>query len=582
MTVSIALQPPVDGTIDSDVTPNRFGGLLGRMKKVGQNLRDAGKNLRNMSRADATYLAITIGAGLGAKTAAVSGLGLIGIATGGTGLLAIGVGLGVAAIGGASVGAVKSLVKHVRNIKEGKETKFFSRETLMNTASSAVIAAATFGASELFEFTSGQTFTHFLGNAFNKVADVATDKFMALVSGTGAFQAAKLDALQNHDFTNSLVPQSKTIYTPLSDAAPLEAPASPVAQAAAPVAPAHQPTHHATRPSAQHTATPKAAINAALIAAQEKAGDEYALNRLRELIQNTTGVAAPDTATAADLAKQFHPSNPDAFLKGLQQQAPQVSASTVAPAAAPKVAVKDLATKSVALDRAAPSVAKVAPITATAETSARVIDIADLPKMNVQNLDPKDVTLRAGNGVEVRMPVTPNATAEFNITKSAIQLVALEEHIGQEYATKFGEAAPQSMSIEDMAARLSPEDPKAYINDLSKAASAALEQSDSPANLDPKKMAASCVADLPKTVEAFDKQGGILPNTCTIANGKIDMAEGDYVIVRDAAEPNPSAKRGLRVLFSKFAEQTSAFISRAVGQETLPEMANEKLGLSPQ
>lgn len=163
---------------------------------------------------------------------------------------------------------------------------------------------------------------------------------------------------------------------------------------------------------------------------------------------------------------------------------------------------------------------------ATPSISQAKIDPAQLAGTNVVDIDLKTMVVRTNSGVEVKLPAIPVPEKELEIVRKVI--------------AEAGEDVPQVY-------------------------------------LDSNKMAAVCVADLPATEEALVKQSGVLPNTCVVVNGKDEMAAGDYVLVRDAAEPAPNAKRGVRALVSAFTEKTSEFISRAVTAETLPSMSAEKL-----
>lgn len=156
----------------------------------------------------------------------------------------------------------------------------------------------------------------------------------------------------------------------------------------------------------------------------------------------------------------------------------------------------------------------------------KVIGVRNLSASTVAGTDPKNIVLDTGNaGLKVRMPAVPNMDAEIKTAN-------------------------------------------AVIHEAVAAGDAGLSE------LDPRKMAGACVTDLPSSQAALEAQNGVLPNTC--ATAKDDMDAGDYVIVRDAAD-QPSAKRGLRVLFSTAAEKTAAFIGRVVGGSELPDMMTEKL-----
>ncbi|HAJ89582.1 MAG TPA: hypothetical protein DCM27_00995 [Rhodospirillaceae bacterium] len=178
-----------------------------------------------------------------------------------------------------------------------------------------------------------------------------------------------------------------------------------------------------------------------------------------------------------------------------------------------------------AMNPAAEIAAKPAVPSVPLTSADKVIGVRDLSASTMAGTDPKNIVLDTGNaGVKVRMPAVPNMDAEIKTANAVIH-----------EAVAAGDAG---------------------LNEL-----------------DPRKLAGACVTDLPSSQAALEAQNGVLPNTCTTA--KDDMGAGDYVIVRDAAD-QPSAKRGLRVLFSTAAEKTTAFIGRVVGSE-LPDMMTEKL-----
>jgi len=217
-------------------------------------------------------------------------------------------------------------------------------------------------------------------------------------------------------------------------------------------------------------------------------------------------------------------------------------------------------------------------VSALPHSDDQIINLQDLPRTEIDTVDPQKIVVRTDTGAEVRMPATPDMDAEFKIARGIIHVEGIEEQVRQDYVDYFKESIPDGMTVDQMASRLNPSDPKAYMAMVARTTTEAIDAPDNPANLNPQKMAASCVANLPSTEEAFEKQAGVLPNTCITSRDM--MNEGDYVIVRDAAEPKLSFKRGIRVLFAKVSQKTAAFIGTAVGEEALPEMANEKLGIA--
>lgn len=66
------------------------------------------------------------------------------------------------------------------------------------------------------------------------------------------------------------------------------------------------------------------------VVTQDELTNHFTLERLQHMAKATTGMDAPADATAESLAKQLNPTDPDAFLKDIQQQAPQLKAENVA------------------------------------------------------------------------------------------------------------------------------------------------------------------------------------------------------------------------------------------------------------
>lgn len=123
---------------------------------------------------------------------------------------------------------------------------------------------------------------------------------------------------------------------PSVESAPVPVPVSVPAPTpvAAPVAPVVAPAHVA--PSAPAVAPSNLSEQAAAVAkaklalTQEELTNHYTLERLQGMVKTTTGIDAPADATAEMLAKQLNSSNPEGFLKGIQQQAPQMRPENVA------------------------------------------------------------------------------------------------------------------------------------------------------------------------------------------------------------------------------------------------------------
>lgn len=211
---------------------------------------------------------------------------------------------------------------------------------------------------------------------------------------------------------------------------------------------------------------------------------------------------------------------------------PQATANSISDGPNPRID-DDVRARALAWAKAMNPVGAVANPVVPSVPAEEVVSLRDLSPSAIANIDSKNIVIDTDTGVKVRMPAVPNIGAELGTVNAAIH----------EAAAVAGE---------------------------------------DPSELDPRKMAAACVTELPNSQEAFNAQNGVLPNRCVVVDGKTEMSAGDYVIVRDGAEPKPSAKRGLRVLFAAIAERTTDFIGRAVTGETLADMSAEKLsGVTP-
>lgn len=128
--------------------------LLGRVQKVSERLRNA-------SREDLVFAGLSVGAGLIAKPAV---LAMFGFASGGATIAG-------AFVGAAAVAFSKAAINHVQNRRKGiKETSPFLTRACLQTVSSEALSVATLGASELFEYWSGQTVGQALGRALFNLA----------------------------------------------------------------------------------------------------------------------------------------------------------------------------------------------------------------------------------------------------------------------------------------------------------------------------------------------------------------------------------------------------------------------------
>ncbi len=306
------------------------------------------QHVRSMSREDWAWAGGTIGLGIVAKTAVLAATGL---ATGGTTLAA-------AAVGGATVGLVKSGVKIYRDYKkneiENPAQSFWSTKTLMTSVSHAALSTATFGLFEGVEAVTGVNVGQKIAQGVGSIASNAFDKVATGVKTTQSIGWSLLKALTN--------------LIPSADAAELPRPAanlSPVA--AAPVAvPAPAPAvvtsaQQASLPpqvskdiaaarevgkqmalAAAQAKTPaeiaqEAIKKASAAVAQQKLTDSYVQQRLSDLILRTTGVAPASNASALELSKQFlaqgnhdHRIDAQTFVKAITQQAPQIKVENLA------------------------------------------------------------------------------------------------------------------------------------------------------------------------------------------------------------------------------------------------------------
>ncbi len=197
---------------------------------------------------------------------------------------------------------------------------------------------------------------------------------------------------------------------------------------------------------------------------------------------------------------------------------------------------------------------------------------------------PVEIEIKTADGETtiIKAPPMPNMSAEYAIAQKALNDDYVAERLRDVILRTTGQLPADNMSALEMAKEIVPNNPKAYLETL------ALEAADKAVKLDPSKMAAACVTDLPKTAESLAAQGHVLPNTCAIAKDMAEMAEGDYVVVRDAAEPAPTAKRGIRALFKQaiagtaeqLKEKTADFIDKVVAGYAVPEMSAEKIALA--
>ena len=493
--------------------------LTSATKAVGGFLRDtavqSADRLRNMTANDWKWAGLSVGAGVAAKVGVFAALG---VASGGT--------VTAALIGGAVVGLTRSAINHVRESQQAQpkstwkallgleknytqKDHFLGTKTLMNTASSAAISAATFGILSGAEYVSGVNIAEKLSRGINYGAEKAgagiSRAFNAAVDRvvetqwwkTYAQEQVKGMLAKGFDLSNSLKAGSGKIKFDVQF------------------------------DTAKHTATAGANQNI------DGATREAALAKVRawEATQVKAPVAAPASATVAT----------PAGLEGRTLEETKFGDDTgmTVPRDMPDVQMPD-PTKPVEIE----------------------IKTAD------------------GETTIIKAQPMPNMSAEYAIAQQALNNEYIADRLRGEVHGLTGKAPNADMSVEEMAKLVVPRNPDTYLRVL------AQEAGDKAVKLDPTKMAAACVTDLPQTSEALAQQGNVIPNTCAIAKGMEGMAEGDYVLVRDAAEQAPSTKRGIRALFkqaidgatAQVKEKTASFIDKVVAGYEIPDMTQQKIG----
>lgn len=180
------------------------------------------------------------------------------------------------------------------------------------------------------------------------------------------------------------------------------------------------------------------------------------------------------------------------------------------------------------------------------------------------------------------VPAAPDGVhTDLNTVKEAVPAHTLEEQSGSPDKS----INPEHIGVAHDGKATIPAEPN--LKDEFKTANAAIQAQNAQAaasglpleeELAPEKMAGACVANIPDSYTELQAQSNTLPPTnCVGAQGKFNMAAGDYVTVRDG-------KSGLsRALFSQVAERTSGFMTRVVPSE-LMDMLRQKVvatGLAP-
>lgn len=311
--------------------------ILNAAQALTQSVKSRIQHLRTMSREDRAWAFGTVGLGMVAKTVVLSASGL---ASGGSTLI-------VAAVGGATLGLVKSGISVYRDYKKNDEINpaqpFWSTKTLMTTVSHAALSTATAGAFEAIEMATGinvgqkiaEGVGHVASQAFNKAAtavkiteSVGLSLLKALthfIPNAGAAELVSTGPVATPRMalpsTSQILPtvvEPSTIPSPITqDIARAREIARQMATAVATAKTPEEVAHEAIR-------------KASSAVAQDKLTDSYTKERLHKLILDTTGMVADKDATVSELARQFYGTNSDAFLKGIQQQAPQIKIQNLA------------------------------------------------------------------------------------------------------------------------------------------------------------------------------------------------------------------------------------------------------------
>ena len=278
-----------------------------KLEKAASALTNSVKAALNSSREDYAWMALTVAAGIGAKLGAFAALN---IASGGT--------LTAALVGGAAVGLTKSLITAYRDSKKHDGVSFFSKKTLMTTASTTALSVATFGALGGFESLTGINIAEKIGqglhHAFNVAAKMGKDagQFAFAHFPSPSAQAAQISSLR--------------IIAPV----------------------AAEPTKIVSRPSAAPAQPQRVeTIRPVAIPIEQTAYKiEYAIERLKTLLKEV-GEVPKENATALELAQQFSPNSkdPGSLVRALEFRAPKPVLPVVTDV--PKVEAKMLSAKPV-------------------------------------------------------------------------------------------------------------------------------------------------------------------------------------------------------------------------------------------
>jgi len=311
--------------------------LWGRVKNIGQSLK-------SMKPSDIAWMGGNVAVGMAAGKIGMAAVGLtLGAAavTSAAGVLAVGA--TTAVIGGLCSGFARAALTHVREqrkideesrigfiqslIQDRDARQALGKKLLIGSAVSVASFGVFQGGAAFLTSDTGQELTAKVSDKFNALARfipswkgfarVLTDKLPM----SSAIAATPLQ-------TVPVVPN--VIVNPTPDQLP-QGVKIPTMDEMRQLAKQVQPSVKGAGVPLTHSQIAERAISkASMAASQTELTNSYTLERLRQLIKDTTGVDAPDNATAADLAKQFHEPNHEAFLKGIQQQAPQLKVENLA------------------------------------------------------------------------------------------------------------------------------------------------------------------------------------------------------------------------------------------------------------
>ncbi len=302
----------------------------------------AGKSLKSIKPHDLAWMG---GNAIVGMAASKIGVGLAGIIISSAGVSTVGViaaGTAAALVGGAASGVARGIFAHIRAQSKIERTEkrtlfaafqqeahaLYHSQEFRKKVMWGSITAGLFGGLTTFLSTDiGQTLTTHVKDTFNHLAQNE-------VSRWGQFAKNLHTKLPFPAAVAAPIPA-----LPLSEQPPvvaIQAPSEPLnpVEIYPEAEEARNKTIEKARKSLESETSKQIAdrmiAKAALIVPQTELTHHYTTERLRQLIKDTTGIDAPENATPIELSQQFHASNPEAFLKGIEQQAPQINADHLA------------------------------------------------------------------------------------------------------------------------------------------------------------------------------------------------------------------------------------------------------------